>query len=265
MKTLNCEIGKKLNQKQLKTFSMLILGLCFLLSTSCMPNRLYSQDSLNSGLDNQSGQVAPTPGQNIDQVDMKSLVDDSQNKMGFNGMVAFDLDKTRGEFIVLIPLPSGFVFTPSGAFNKYPDITFSPVFDASGKMKLAVRVPVKYVLRGVNFIPAARLPNGDPLPAMPAGQGELPALAISFPQQNNTQISIYIGINALGAFITLPQSAALPLPVNITLPLKNRDKSRTFGYLTYVNAKNGYPPGLFVATGVPASFARILEDYFGVQ
>jgi len=34
--------------------------------------------------------------------------------------------------------------------------------------------------------------------------------------------------------------------------------------LTYVNAKNGNPPGLFVSTGVPNEMARILEDYFGL-
>jgi hypothetical protein len=198
----------------------------------------------------------------IDQVDMKSRVEDSSNQTGFNGALAFDFDKTRGEFIIMVPLPGNLMFTPSGSFTNYPDITFGPQFDASGKMRIAVRVPVKYVLKGVQFVPPARLPNGDPLPAMPAGIGELPSLGLNFPNQNNTQINLYLGINAIGLFVSLPDNATLPIPFNITLPLKNQDKSRTFGYLTYVAAKSSFSSGLFISTGVPPQFARILEDYF---
>lgn len=222
-------------------------------------------DQEQSGLGNETppAPISTTP--HIDSVDMKSRVDDSQNKLGFDGALAFDIDKTRGEFIIMLPMPSGVVFTPSGAFNKYPDISFTPIFDASGKMKMAVRVPVKYVLKGLQVIPPARLPNGDPLPAMPAGQSELPSLALSFPAHNNTKISLYIGVSALGLFMTLPDKAALPWPINITVPIKNKDKTRTFGYLTYVNAKNGHQPGLFISAIVPPEFARILEDHFGLQ
>ena len=238
------------------------------LLSSCADNKLSTDAAslVNSGLQNGQSNDEPIGAPAIDQVDMKSYVDDSSNKLGgLNGALGFDLDKVRGEFIIMVPMPSGLVFTPSGSFAKYPDITFSPVFDATGKVKVAVRIPVKYVLKGTSFIEPSRLPNGDPLPAMPAGQGELPSLALSFPQNNNTQINLYIGINALGLLVSLPNSAALPLPINITVPLKNRDKTKTFGYLTYVNAKNGFPPGLFISTGVPNSFARILEDYFGLN
>ena len=238
------------------------------LLSSCADNKLSTDAAslVSSGLQNGQSNDQPIGAPAIDQVDMKSYVDDSSNKLGgLNGALGFDLDKVRGEFIIMVPMPSGLVFTPSGSFSKYPDITFSPVFDATGKVKVAVRVPVKYVLKGTTFIEPSRLPNGDPLPAMPAGQGELPSLALSFPQNNNTQINLYIGINALGLLVSLPNSAALPLPINITVPLKNRDKTKTFGYLTYVNSKNGFPPGLFISTGVPNSFARILEDYFGLN
>jgi hypothetical protein len=222
----------------------------------------------SDGQQGQSTQGTTTPivvSPNIDSVDMKSRVDDSSNKMGFNGSLAFDIDKNRGEFVIMLPMPQGVVFTPSGSFTKYPDITFTPMFDGTGKMKMAVRVPVKYLLKGITTVPATSLPNGDPLPAMPAGKSELPSLALSFPSQNNTKISLYIGLSAVGLFMTLPDKAAFPLPINITLPLKNSDKTRTFGYLTYVNAKNGHQPGLFISAVVPPEFARILEDHFGLQ
>ena len=230
---------------------------------ACAPKGFQTQASSSAADQTQSGQGTTTnpPAVTIDDVQMKSLVEDSNNQSGLGGSLAFDFDKVRGEFIIMVPLPTGILFTPSGSFTNYPDITFGPIFDATGKMKVAVRVPVKYVIKGLAFGDPARLPNGDPLPAMPAGQGELPGLALNFPA-NNTQVHLYIGINALGLFVTLPSNSALPIPFNFTLPLKSQDKTRTFGYLTYVTAKNGFPPGLFISTGVPASFARILEDYF---
>lgn len=239
-----------------------------LISSLCGCSKGFQSQSLNTSsaatttnntlnTTNPSTPAAPA----IDQVQMKSRVEDSSNKTGFNGALAFDFDKARGEFIIMVPLPANLLFTPSGSFAKYPDITFGPMFDSTGKMKIAVRVPVKYILKGVQLIAPSRLPNGDALPAMPAGVGELPALGLSFPG-NSTQITLYIGINAIGLFATLPDNASLPIPFNITLPLKNQDKTRTFGYLTYVAAKSGFQSGLFISTGVPPEFARILEDYF---
>jgi hypothetical protein len=225
---------------------------------------LDSNSGLNTGDSPQNpDQIDPNlpPAQAIDKVQMKSLVEDSSQTTGFNGAIAFDFDKLRGEFIIMIPLPANVIFTPSGSFPNYPDIYYGPMFDSSGKMKIAVRVPVKYIIKGLEFIPPSKLPNGDPLPAMPAGAGELPALGLSFPT-SKTQLTLYIGVNAVGLFATLPEKASLPIPFNITLPLKNQDKSRTFGHLTYVTAKGTFPSGLFIATVIPAQFARILEDYF---
>ena len=245
-----------------------LLSLVTLL-TACggnSPELLSKVEQGQSGQGSTETPETPTTPSNpsIDSVDMKSRVDDSSNKMGFNGALAIDIDKSRGEFVIMLPMPSGVVFTPSGTFNKYPDISFTPVFDGTGKMKMAVRVPIKYVLKGITTVPATRLPNGDPLPAMPAGQSELPALALTFPSHNDTKINLYIGISAFGLYMTLPDKAALPLPINITLPIKNADKSKTYGYLTYVNAKNGHQPGLFISGAVPPEFARILEDHFGL-
>lgn len=234
------------------------------LASGILKNEQGQQGQNTTNPDNPDASLPVSP--HIDSVDMKSRVDDSSNKMGmgFNGSLAFDIDKTRGEFVIMLPMPQGVVFTPSGTFSKYPDISFTPMFDGTGKMKMAVRVPIKYILKGITTVSPTRLPNGDPLPAMPAGQSELPSLALSFPSHNNTKINLYIGTSAVGLFMTLPDKAALPLPINITVPLKNSDKTRTFGYLTYVNAKNGYQPGLFISTAVPPEFARILEDHFGL-
>ena len=88
----------------------------------------------------------------------------------------------------------------------------------------------------------------------------MPSLALSFPQHNNTQITLYIGINAVGLFVTLPDKVAIPF--GFQFPIKNSDKSKTFGYMSYVPKKGDFAPGLFLSTLIPPSMARVLEDYF---
>lgn len=242
-------------------FKVLILTFALAGLTNCSKGSVTNSSSTggtnngqNNGNNNNNG-TTPDP---IDAVDLKGNVDSSD---GNKGALTFDFDKTRGEFIIMVPMPSGVLFTPVGSFSKYPDITFSPIFDVnSGKMKFGVRVPVKYIIKGATFLPPASLPNGNPLPAMPAGQGELPSLALNFPQHNNTQITLYLGVNAIGLYVTLPDNAALP--IGFQFPIKNKDKTKTLGYLTYVPKKGTYAPGLFVSTIIPANVARILEDYF---
>ncbi|MBC7420528.1 MAG: hypothetical protein H7328_07335 [Bdellovibrio sp.] len=211
----------------------------------------------NGGLDNPTNPNQPAADP-LTKIDLKGRVDSDNSS--YSKALAFDFDKIRGEFIIMVPFPSGVMFTPAGSFSKYPDITFSPIIDAEGRMKFAVRIPVKYIIKGSGFLPPTSLPNGDALPAMPQGYGELPSLGLNFPAHDNTQVTLYIGVNAVGLFVTLPPKAALPF--KFSFPIKNADKSKTFGYLSYVPAKGTYPPGMFVSTIIPPSVSRILEDYF---
>ena len=216
------------------------------------------QDGLSNtiGTDGTLGGGITNPVDPVTQLDFKGRVESNDAN---NNALAFDLDKSRGEFIIMIPMPSAMPFLPYGAFNNHPDITFSSIVDGNGRTKFAVRIPVKYIIKGATFLPAAKLPNGDNLPAMPAGYGELPSLALSFPQSENTQITVYIGINAVGLFVTVPEKIAIPF--SFQLPIKNSDKSKTLGYITFVPQKGSYAPGLFLSTLIPPNMARILEDY----
>ena len=156
-------------KKQL-TLTFLLSALIFL--TNCSKGQIQHSllgNNPNTANDGLGGGVPTTPGLDpVSKLDFKGRVESSDAN---NNALAFDFDKTRGEFIIMIPMPSGMLFTPSGSFNSRPDITFSPIIDSTGRMKFAVRVPVKYILKGATFLPAASLPNGDPLPAMPAGYG----------------------------------------------------------------------------------------------
>ncbi len=251
-----------MNQKNL------LLSIVILSFFSCSPKGFQSQqtsldkttsDNLSDSFGNP---VGPEP-LNINDIDLKGQVDGNFTSMDVQGSQVIDFDKMTGHFIVMIPMPRGLIFTPNGAFANYQDITFSPIFDATGKMKLAVRIPITYIIKGSVVENPSKLPSGEKLPKMPAGKDELPSFALQFPEHNKMQLHLYIGINALGVFMTLPDEASLPFPIpNITLPIKNKAKTLTKGYLTYVSAKRGYPSGLFLATIIPSGVARVLEDYF---
>lgn len=244
--------------------TLIILFLSSILLSSCSPQSFQSDSISSSSNSNGSNTsqgtnppVTPVP-DSLAQVDLKGSVESSQST--FNNVLTFDFDKKNGEFIIMIPMPNGVLFSPSGVFSKYPDIKFSPLLDNEGRLKFSVRIPIKYIIKGVAFSEPTHLPNGDSLPMMPQGYGELPSLSINFPLQNNTQVHLYIGVNAIGLFITLPPN--VNLPIGFTLPIKNKNKSKTFGYLTYVPSKVNYAPGLFISTIIPPEISKILEDYF---
>lgn len=261
-----------MNKRNISLSIILIIITAATFFTGCSPKGFQSSSastapdqtntSTGTGDSGSSGGTTNPGTQPIDTVDLKGKVDDTASSLGIHGVLTFDFDKTKAKFIIMVPMPSGMIFTPSGSFKNYPDITYGPIFDATGKMKMAIRIPIRYVIKGLTIGNPAKLPSGEDLPAMPAGKNELPSLALQFPLNDNIQMNLYIGINAIGFFMSLPNQASLPLPFNITLPIKNKDKTMTMGYLTYVTAKNGFDSGIFVSSIIPPNVSRILEDYF---
>ena len=128
--------------------------------------------------------------------------------------------------------------------------------DANGKGQVAISIPLQYVLHGVSGIPSSALPNGSPLPAMPTG--EAPSLAFSLNNNSENKVRLYIGVDAVGMFI---ESSYIPNYLGLTLPIKNKDKTKILGYFTIVPKVGTYNGGLFVALPIPNSIAKIIDDH----
>jgi hypothetical protein len=206
--------------------------------------------------------VAPDPAL-LEKVDIDGFIENASDYglTGTTGATSVSFDKEKLELVLYLPMPGNIFFSiPQIGIPNHPDIIVGTEFDAVGTLRLKIRIPVKYVLKGINLKDGARLPSGEALPPTPAGSGELPGLAIEFPSQ---KLFLYIGVNSLGAYITLPDNVAHPLIPNITAKIKNKQKD-IVGYLTYVSPKNGFQPGLFLGTRVPPKFAKFLEDYLGL-
>lgn len=218
----------------------------------------------SQGGDGNNGQNDPSaPNSPLQQVDMKGYADGGE----FQGVKTVDLDKNTGELIISLPLGiDSSVIIGSATIPQLPGVTFSTTIGGDGRTYVVMRVPLRYILRSVNLgtIPANRLPNGDPLPMMPAG--EYPNLAFSLATNNGDQrrIYIYLGVDAIGVYVESKwlDCSNLPICLNLTVPVKNAAKTKVLGYLTMVMAKNGHQGGFFLGTKIPAEFSRILDEYF---
>ena len=141
-------------------YSTLVPLLAVVTLTNCSPKGFDSASSTSSAATNNGSLSTPSNGSTpttppslanpVASLDLQGQVDSTNSTFG--NALTFDFDKVRGEFIVMIPMPSGVYLTPVGSFSQYPDITFSPIIDASGRMKFGVRIPVKYIVKGLQFI-----------------------------------------------------------------------------------------------------------------
>ncbi len=230
--------------------------------TACAPKSESPSNSGQDGFGYQPGIDDPADRELLEKVEFDGVISESTASItGTNGKTSLLFDKARMLLIVLMPLPSNVMMymspTPVGGNG---EIIASTEFDEEGNLRIRVEIPIKYVLGGINLTENARLPSGEKLPPTPAGSGELPALRLEFPSH---RLYLYIGVNAIGVYATLPHDIVPGWLPNITAKIRNKEKD-IVGYLTYVSPKFGHSPGLFLGTRVPPKYAKFLEDYLGL-
>ena len=88
------------------------------------------------------------------------------------------------------------------------------------------------------------------------GQRE-PGFAIQFPQMQNYQIHLYVGVNVAAAFVELPD---IGFPIGFITPVKNAAKTKVIGAVGYVVPKNNFDGGVYLAAKLPAELARTIGE-----
>lgn len=173
--------------------------------------------------------------------DRKLVSLDKENKMLVVQLPTLALPVMVGGLGQAIPVP------------QLPGTTLSLELAEDGAVTLVARIPLSHVMRGASFIPAQRLPNGDPLPAIP--DGELPGLAVDLNSQGSVKGYLYLSRATVGAFVTTPFNpmVAMQLPIY-------QNNGAVLGYLTTVPDKNGSPGGIFMSVKLPADLARVIDD-----
>ena len=169
-----------------------------------------------------------------------------------------ELDKANKMLVIRMPMAANpFI---DGNLLELPvkdvpgiQMSLEPMQD--GGSVLVLRVPLKYVAKGVDFLPAARLPNGDPLPAI--ADGELPSFAVSLTNLAAIKATVYLGRSTVGMFVNTPFDPTF----NFTAPIRNSASTRIWGYLSSIRAKSeAVQGGFFISLALPDDIARIIDN-----
>ncbi len=211
----------------------------------------------SSGNNSQGNGDNSGSGGNTDASWEKVDMDGYSQGLDSKGKMVVQIDKANQALILILPLPAFALLTFASRVD-IPELEgayFMSYKNSDGSTQVAISVPLKYVLKGAEFLPTQTLPNGDALPYIPAG--ELPGFAIQFPQQPKYQVYLYIGVNVAAAFVELPD---LGIPVGGTVKVKNKAKTKEVGAIGYVPAKGNHDGGLYLAAQIPNDMAIVIDE-----
>lgn len=182
---------------------------------------------------------------------------DSRNKL------AFRLDPSTKEIVFSIPMPSGLIVESSGVISSIPGSRYGTELDSNNNKIFVVRLPAAHIINGLTNLQKGRLPNGKPLPSMPSGLGELPMTDLKV-QINKLQMNLrlYVEKKALGVFIELPISK---WPVDLSYPIKSKDKSKILGYFNIVAATSTSKAGIYISLLPNSALFTDLKSYLQIQ
>lgn len=215
------------------------------------------QNLANPSTDKPAAQGDPEPnpgptGNGWDKVEFNGYQAGGTN----NNALVIQIDKVHQSLLFVLPIP---MIIPIISQIEIPDLPGAYITSYSrpngGGDSLAVSIPLRYVIKDGIFMPNQKLPNGDDLPYVPAG--ELPGFAIQFPQMPEYQIHLYIGVNVAAVFAELPD---VGFPLGFLLSVKNQAKTKVVGAIGYVTPKFTYPGGIYLAAQLPADLARVIDD-----
>lgn len=168
------------------------------------------------------------------------------------------IDKANQSIVFVLPIPALIPIINPLPIRDLQGAYLTSYTDANGDTNMAVSIPLGYLVKGALIRPDQRLPSGDALPFVPAG--ELPGFAIDFPQMKNYRIHLYVGVNIAAVFTELPD---LPSPIgSITaiFPVKDSKGLKTIGALGYVGKKGVHKGGMYLAAQLPRELAVVIDD-----
>ncbi len=242
--------------KDIKKLILILVGFSIM---ACAPQGFDSQSLLASSTlqNNQDPLAGGDASKNPSPNEMGIIESMKSSDQSYNSQVY--IDKLNWMLVLKIPL----------GFNPFIDVTqlnlprikdgeVSTEIDSNLNAFVVVKLPLKNVLRGVDLLETAtKLPNGDVLPKMPAG--EPASLGLTLSAKKNVKMNIYIAIEAVGVFVETPFD--YPFPGYLSLPLKNEAQTQILGWFTLVPRKNNFNSGFFISFKLPLEVSEILNKY----
>lgn len=252
--------GKKTDsQRNLKALAQTFASLCLIATlVGCGANYKALEPSLSDD-NGQLGQgpndgTPASPGPSWESLKLNGSLDSGR----FSGRQVISLDKEAKELIVTMPMPANpdidFLGPIEIAINKVPGmkVRIEPLF--GGGSNVMLRIPLNSLIKGIDFPPSAKLPNGDPLPAV--ASGHMPALAVQLPNIKGYDLTVYLDVGAVAFFVPTKFDPMF----SITAWIRNEDRTRTLGSFTTIPAKQSHDGGFFISVQLPDDLARAIDD-----
>jgi hypothetical protein len=208
----------------------------------------------------QDGPPTENPGTDYTKQPVPASVDVTSfiSQGSYDKVQVVELDPLRKDLILRLPLGlNQFIVLASGELPNLPGITFATEILPSGQARLSIRIPLKYVLRGVKNLESKKLPNGDPLPGV--SSGELPGLALALDSSRKVQMSLYLGADFVGIFVESPFDPV----VGLAFPIKNAKGNKYVGLFSMIPAKHepDFQGGFFISYQLPPEISAVLDKY----
>lgn len=223
--------------------------------TGCAKSFNGSTDSASSSQENDNAGSGGVP----DSASWEKVeFDGYPSGGGYSKSLVIYIDKVEQSLMFVLPIPMIIPIINPIAIPELEGAHLTTFTNSNGETNMAVSIPLGYIVKGGVFRPDERLPNGDKLPYFPAG--ELPGFAIDFPQMPQYKIHLYIGVNNAAVFVELPD---LPSPIGgitAVFPVKDSKGLKQTGAIGYIGKKGSFKGGMYMATQLPASLARVIDD-----
>lgn len=174
----------------------------------------------------------------------------------FSNKPVIKLDWVTKTFQITVPMQvNPFVIEGEGTLNELKGAKYKIWMDTDGTTMFTLIVPLDYVLKGVDQVPAARLPNGDPLPMVPGGELPYFGLKVNRGQVNNAHI--YLGASVFAIFVPTPQ---FDPTIRLLFPIRTSGQRKTVGYFAAIPKKANFDGGFYLSLMLPDDIARLIDD-----
>ncbi len=243
-----------LNKIQLTTMNLMLVAIA--LGLLGCTNEIAPITASNNGELGNPGQQQPPPIPVDPWQKMEKELTGYSNVGGSNQKL-IGVNKVEKTIILTIPFSDNVFPELQVEVAQLPGAKLVSRLNSENKTVLEFHVPITYLLRGANFGDPQRLPNGDPLPAIPGG--ELPGFELSVPIKDVT-LHIYLGAEVLGIYVEVPFDPYVKLTFPIKTSKEDGSQERTLGYLTSVPVKKPYRGGFFLSLLLPPDLARALDE-----
>lgn len=214
------------------------------------PSGDNNQQGGGSNNNNPGGNNPVVGGPTWDDVNMNGKVDGGDQ----NGKIVVMLEKETQSLLMILPLPIS-LLVPDMPIKELPGASLVNYQRSDGSVAVAVRVPLKALIKGLAWQNPQKLPNGDSLPYFPAG--EPPRFGVKFYEKDKVRLYLYVGVNAAAVYI---ESSELGLPFGVLYPIKDKEQGRTIGAFGLIPEKSTFWGGIYLATRLPTDIARTLAQ-----